>query len=929
MPQRDTAARGPAQAPEPPTEPIASTKLLPPRGARRLMAREPLIARLQDARRQRCVLVQGPAGSGKTSTLVAWRQALLTLDYDVAWLSLASEDDEVARFFDCLLASLREVDPALVQETSLLMGRDSDETAVEHWIITLVQEIARRPRELVLMLDDVQNLDDPHIFEALQWLLEYAPPNFHLVLGTRHPLPLPLVLSRLRAQGLLSEFDLRDLRFSPEESERFLREQLGSIDPQDARLLHELTDGWVAGLQLFAVDMKGKQGSGFTPVELRDAQAFANYFEREVLVRLAPDDLHLLTRMAACNRFCASLCATLLGQPQAVAHMTTHLAQLDAQNLFLIQVSSHDRESWYRLHPLLREVLLARLAREPVEEQRALHHAAWRWFEGRGHIDEAVRHAVQAGEAQAAGDIVEDCALELLARSELSQLANLLRRLPPEQLQTRFRLRIARAHLQLYALRFDDLRRSLEALESDFGALSARQRYGITLLRGGMAMQSDDTAAVRAIQPALEAIPDDAEPHAFAGRNHILAWMHMSDGDYAAARALLDESERLGNPGRRLLGQSLAALCLTLEGQISDAESVLRGVIQAARQRGAAEVGVVSVASALLADALYEANDLDAVCELLEPRLEILLRASIPDAVMRALLTLCCACWLKGRYHDALDYLERLEDYGTRHGLDRALVMALAFRQRWQLRRGETVQAQATLDRIVLLAARQSNLTSAAAAEVRRIAERARAEMSLHWNDFGAAIARLTPVLAEAESAVRARSVALLHAQLACAEAGRGQPETARRHLLEALRLGHRLGLTRSLLDAAREVPAQIETLLQGAPIDPVLAFYARRVLAAAAQWRQHASPPPALPSAASAIESFSEREREVLQLVAQALPNKKIARVLGVTPHTVKWHLRKIYAKLGVAERDEAVARLRDLELGTRENTGTPGSAH
>lgn len=919
---------GPSSAPAAPSsEPIASTKLLPPRGARRLMPREALIARLQEARRQRCVVVQGPAGSGKTSTLVAWRQALLALDYDVAWLSLSSEDDELARFFDCLLASLAEIDPALGRETTLLMGRDSNESAVEHWIITLVQEIGRRPRELVLMLDDVQNLDDPRIFEALQWLLEYAPPKLHLVLGTRHPLPMPLALPRLRAQGLLSEFDLSDLRFSPEESERFLREQLGSIDPRDARTLHRLTDGWVAGLQLFAVDLKAKQGSGFAPVEMRDAQAFANYFEREVLVRLAPADLDLLTRVAACNRFCASLCATLLGQPNALAQMTTRLAHLDAQNLFVSQVSSHDRETWYRLHPLLREVLQARLALQPIEAQRALHHAAWHWFEGRGHIDEAVRHAVQAGEPQAAGDMVEACALELLARSELTQLANLIRRLPPEQMRSRFRLRIAHGHLLLYALRTDELRRSLDQMETDFGMLSPRERYGITLLRAGLALQEDDTSAAHAILPELEAIPDDAEPHAFAGRNHIMAWMYMFDGDYAKAHALLAESAARGNPGRILLGRSLDALCLILEGQMGEAESVLRGVLEAAHERGAADVGTVCVASALLADCLYEANDLDAVCELLEPRLELLLRASIPDAVSRALVVLCSVCWQKGRYLDALDYMERLEDYGTQHRLDRPLAHALAMRLRWQLRRGDTVQAQATLERIVLLGARQAGRTSVAAGEVRRTAERARAEMSLHWNDFDAAIARLEPVTADYATDLRPRTVALLQAQIGCAEAGRGNTELARRHLLEALRLGHRLGLTRTLLDADRRVPEQIEALLQGTPVDPVLAFYARRVLAAATQRQPVAAPPPA-PAAGAAIESFSEREREVLNLVAQALPNKKIARVLGVTPHTVKWHLRKIYAKLGVAERDEAVARLRDLELG-RENTAARGGSN
>ncbi len=211
-----------------------------------------------------------------------------------------------------------------------------------------------------------------------------------------------------------------------------------------------------------------------------------------------------------------------------------------------------------------------------------------------------------------------------------------------------------------------------------------------------------------------------------------------------------------------------------------------------------------------------------------------------------------------------------LEDYGTQHRLDRPLGYALAMRLRWQLRRGETVQAQGTLERIVLLGARQAGRTSTAAAEVRRIAERARAEMSLNWNDFDAAIARLGPVMTECEACGRYRTVALLQAQLACAEAGRGNAETARRHLLEALRLGHRLGLSRSLLDADRRVPEQIEALLHATPVDPVLAFYARRVLAAATQRQPVAAPPPAS-STDAAIESFSEREREVLNLVAQA----------------------------------------------------------
>ena len=894
-------------------EPIASTKLQPPRGARRLMPREALLARLQEARRQRCVILQGPAGCGKTSTLVAWRQALLSLDFDVAWLSLAAEDDELTRFFDCLLASLAEVDPALVAETARLLGRDSEESAVEHWVITLVQSIGSRPRELVLMIEDLQHVEDPRIFQALQWLLDYAPPHLHLVLGSRSALPLSL--ARLRAQGAVQEFDLRDLRFSAEESERYLREQLGSIAPRDAQVLHELTDGWVAGLQLFAVDLKAKHGTGFARVQVRDPRAFASYFEREVLGHLAPDDLALLTRAAGCNRFCASLCATLTGQPHAVARMATRLAHLDGQSLFISQVRSHDRESWYRVHPLLREVLLTHLAALPEPERRALHGTAWRWFDAHGHIDEAVRHAVQAGDAQAAADLVESIAPGLLSRGALSQLASLMHRLPAEQVRERIGLRLLMANLQLYARNLDALALSLQEMEADRAALDARQRYRLTLLRGGLALQRDDTDAVLAIQAELEAIPDDADAYAFAGRGHVLAWMHMNRGDCERARAVLaDSAARGAGTGRLLVGRCLEGMSYSLEGRMTEAELKLREALQAAESDPSVDVGVACVAAGLLSDALYESNELEAAVRLIEPRIELLERSSIPDAVLRALVVMAHAHWLGGRRLEGLATLERLEDYASRQHLDRVLSHALLLRVRWHLRQGESSLAEDVMARMAELRDRHAGAGPGTAAEVRGNVRRARVESCLHWNDFGAALALLRPSLARAAAGSRGRRTAGLHLQVALAERGLGHADAARHHLIEALRLGHRLGLMRCLLDLSPDTPHMLQAALAGSVLDPVLGFYAQRLLAAdEATQRRVSAPAPA--GDGSALDTISEREREVLALVAQAMPNKKIARVLGVTPHTVKWHLRKIYGKLGVAERDEAVARMRDLE--------------
>ncbi|SCX66159.1 LuxR C-terminal-related transcriptional regulator [Variovorax sp. EL159] len=901
-------------------EPVASTKLLPPRPSRRLVPRDALQARLLEARRQRCVVVQGPAGSGKTSTLVAWRQALLALDFDVAWLSLSAEDCEPTRFFDCLLASIGEVDPDAVREAALLMGRDSDESALEHAVITVVQAISSRPRELVLMLDDLQHLEDARIFQVLQWLLDYAPPKLHLAFASRNALPLSF--ARLRSQGLVSEFDLRDLRFTAEETEHFLREQLGSIDKRDVQVLHELTDGWVAGLQLFVVDMQAKQGAAYARVQVRDAQAFASYFEGEVLAHLPPEELALLTRLAVCNRFCASLCAALLALPHAGAGvgMALRLARMDSENLFISQVSSHDREIWYRVHPLLREILLARLERLPGDERRALHGAAWRWFEAHGHFDEAVRHAVLAGDAHAAADIVEACAFDLLAGGELASLGGLMRRLPATQVQARFGLRLVAAYLRLYARDIEALEGSIAQFEAEFDTLDALQRRGLTLLRGGLALQRDDTETLLAIAPQLEAIPDDAQA-IFAGRNHLLAWMHMYRDAYAEARTLLEDAAQQYAPstGRGLVGRCLAGMSYALEGRMTEAEHLFREVLQEAQGHGAARIGAASMAAGLQSDVLYEWNELEAACSLLAPRIEVLERASIPDAVLRAFVVLACAHWLAGRRLEALDHLDHLEDYAVRNGLDRLLAHALVLRMRLYLKQGETAQADQVFERIKVLNARHADADKGTAAETWRITERARADMCLHWNDFDGAVDCLKPLIECTAAAGRLRILAALRLQLAIAEAGRGNRRPARQQAIEALRLGHRLGLVRSLLDVSANVPSLLDALLADAALDPVLAFYAQRLVDAAATTRRARAGAGVAASAAAegvAVDLLNEREREVLDLVAQAMPNKKIARVLGVTPHTVKWHLRKIYSKLGVAERDEAVARMRDLSL-------------
>lgn len=896
--------------------PRDAARLEPPRTARPLMPRETLLRRLLEVRRQRCIFIRAPAGAGKSSTLMAWRQALLTLDFDAAWLSLAPEDNVLSRFFDNLIASIGRVDPAAVREAAMLMGaRQADGSALEHRVIALVQGLQSRTRELVLMLDDLHHIHDPDVEQVLHWLLAYAPSRLHVVLTSRDHLPLTLgaLVARLQERQLASEFEMRDLRFSAAESHRFLNWQLGDMDAAQAEALHELCDGWVAGLQLFAAAKKTYPSPSAQLTQLRDSSAFASYFEQEVLQRLPPQDLELLTYASACNRFCASLCAELLEEPDHAMAIETRLNRIDGSGLFLVQAHSAEPPRWYRLHPLLRDVLQVRLAAWDDGRLQGLHHRAWRWFSGYGDSHEAVRHAVLAGQQSAAAEMVEQCARGLLNRGELDRMMALVQQLPAAQVQASVGLRMAQAHVHLYA-------RELGALANDVSTLSTmrldrRQQAELTLLKGGLALQRDDTQAAAELLPELAQWPCDADEFMETTRASLLAWIHMARGDFTLARRVLEEAARDGALGLRLTAQCLMGLSHSMEGRVTDAERLFREVLQSSEQQGAALVGVSSMASALLGDVLYEVNEVEQACHLLEARASLIEHAAFPEAMLRTCIVLASGNWVSERHLEALAQLDRLEDYANRDGLDRLLAHALALRMRFLYQLGDSAAATTCRVRLEALGVRHAGHRGAPPGEIGLMKLRGDVAAALYQGDFGTAARALQQLLAGTQEAGRLRAAVQIQLQWALLEHSRGNAELADELAIEGLRKGHQLGLVRSILDASRRIPTALQQLRERHALDPVLSFYLERLLQAASRRfsRQGIAAPPPLPGGQ---EPLKEREREILSLLAQALPNKKIARVLSLSPETVKWHLKNVYAKLGVSGRDEAAARARDLGL-------------
>jgi LuxR family maltose regulon positive regulatory protein len=927
--------------------PILRTKLHPPFLPTDLVPRPHLLARLEKGLSCSLTLVSAPAGYGKTTLLAAW---VASSERRSAWLQLGEEDSDPVVFIGYLLTAVQTLFPDLGGAT-LAAARAPSRPSLRVLARSLLNELDQIEEPFVLVLDDYHIIHSEQVHELVAALISQLPPNMHLAIATRSDPPLGL--ASLRARRSVAEIRSDDLRFRHEEAHTFLK---GMVRRELSRgttdLLRNKTEGWIVGLRLAALSMRG----------LPDVEAFVQRFEGtssayvadyllgEVLARQRPEVRSFLLRISILDRFCASLCDAVLDDTlvsqctsrwsgtddssstsRVASQSGAMLDELYQRNLFL--VSLDPELVWYRFHHLFQDLLCHQLASVcSATEVAALHARASAWYAEHGHVDEALDHALAAGDVEGAVQIVERERTVVLVDDQWHVLARWLDRLPEDIRWQRFELLLAEAWVCFHRADVHCLLALLEDPEAWVGDGPGEPRQGeIDFLRGYLSwFQGLGPEALEYHASAREKIPDTYCLVKAEAELHYALALHMNGRKEMAVNGLTDliRSRRLTKAVSRVrLWAGLSFIAL-LEGDLAE-------VIYPVRQWHELAVRDKNLYTAVWGSYLEACtyfcwNDMERAVELLEQLAAQLYIMNNRPAVDG----LCALCLAHERlqHPDQADGTFRVLLEFVRQANDPTLAtVASSCQARLSLLRGDTASAVQWL--------RTADLAGDAGimlwlVEVPRLTEcrvlvAQGSDASLHQ-----AIDKLEHYDQENKAVHNIHQRITILSLLALATQKQGRSDKALAILGRAVALAERGGFIQPFVEPGAEMAALLQELVArdvaDSSLQPATASYLNRVFAAFAE---AATKPedadirpktqvPSLssftvsPSSPQLVESLTEREMEVLALLAQRLTNQEIAQELVISLGTVKQHTHNIYGKLGVQDRRQAVARAQALDL-------------
>jgi LuxR family maltose regulon positive regulatory protein len=899
---------------------MLQTKLMVPPASQNQVLRPRLTGRLNEAAHCALTLVSAPAGSGKTTLLAEWARQY---DGPVAWISLDRGDNDPARFESYLVEALRSLGLELPGRPA--SERDSPGDILESTLVAVINRLIEEQLEPALVLDDYHLIENPTIHATLIHVIENLPTGARLVLSTRVDPPFPL--SRLRGRGQLAELRFDHLRFTSQEAAAFMSPRLdGRLAAQEVESLNQRAEGWISGLQLAALSLRGSQDPHGLVESFTGSQRYVlDYLVDEVLDQQTREVQDFLLDTSILRRLSGPLCSAVTGQPDGQAM----LEALEGANLFLVPLDLERR--WYRYHHLFAEALRKRLSRRSPQALSERHLRASTWYAGNGLPAEAIEHALAAGDPQQAAVYIERFAEGFWMESQVTSLLRWIQALPPGVRRARPQLGLWEAWMLLLTGDWQPVDSILESVEESLdGRREGAEGLGqpergelegmLAAVRAFRANTLGNTpAAIREAHWALERLPEN--DHNWRGAvAQILGDAYRLQGDLPSASQAYTQADAASRRARNvfsvLVSLRYQAEMLVQTGRLQQAEATFQKALGYARRHHAQRLSATGTVQISLGSLYYQRGELEWARRHLETGLAVCQAAGHGIGMVLANCALARLHHAGGEDRQAYLHLDVAEQHAESHELKQLIWYPRCLRARFHLdgamRDGAMNDAP---DRASLGMAERWAAESGLRADedlspvgLRHLVfARLLVLQGMLKGEYAAALGYLEAIIQAARREDKTEPQVAAWILRARALNGRDGAEGSLQALARALEAGKEQGFVQAFLDEGPEISSLLHQFLAHMPQHPAAGF-AAQVLARASK--------PEAGTEGVLDQLFSPREVEVLHLMAEGCTNRQIADKLVVAESTVKTHLRHIYRKLKVGNRTQAVHRLRSMNL-------------
>lgn len=894
--------------------PFLSTKFFIPQPRKTFLLREHLFDMLNEGIQCKLVLVSAPAGYGKTTLITSW---LNDQELPVTWVSLDSGDNDHYRFFGYFLEALRKID-SRVGETLLLMLQSSMPPSQDNFAELVLNEISCLSHDCILVMDDYHLINNPAIHTALFQIIENSPRVMHFIVCSRTELPFSV--SRLRAGDDLLELTQKELSLTLNESASYMNSVMGAgLQPEDIAILQERTEGWVVGMQLAALSLRGLSDPvGFIHSLKGDNRYIGDYLVDEVLLSTPADLQNFLMCTSVLSRMETSLCNDVL----QIGNSHELLETIDKQRLFIIPLD--DNRQWFRYHHLFREMLSARLFRRSPEIVAELYQRASAWYAANGMKDEAIDYALKGSDYAQAVAFIKEIGLDRVEHGGWNQVLDWFGRIPENEffghpdlwiiyflaLINKGAISAASKKLtEIYNKGFEALGLSKEELNKVRGELASTQ--GVVILHSKI----DPPQAKSTLSEARAFLSGDATFRwTFATFNYGVSCLQL--GEIEEAKNLFEETVALAKKIEfslaRVIGTSYLAETYVMAGNLQSAYKLFQDAIQIAHMVGLQEGAVFSKANLGLGSLFFEWNQLDDALQYTNEGIRLAEQGGYLNQLLFGYATLTRIQNMQGDLAGVQGTIQRARNIARKYGDPPLAVLFInAIEADIAQQRGDLFFADNWLNSRKKQPPYANNLFS----QYEQITFARVLAAKGKYNDIRDVI---RPVWESALRQGRTRDAISCEVVLARCLFMKGEPLPAMKILERALFKAEPNHFVRTFLDEGGVVVSMIKQLLasrgdQKPNSEECSQQYLYFLLDEVAKDTLKASTSKPISRTVQGLEPLTEHELHILRLLEAGYPNKHIAQELNISLNTVKYHLKNIYGKLGVVNRTQAARTIRN----------------